>query len=223
MRNVSRVTSSYVGTRSLGSVALLVLFALIGTPAANAAPDAAALIARLERRPPASIVFAEVRFSPLLAEPLIVNGTLVFEGAGVLERRVEAPYRETTTIGGESVRIQREGEQPRTFALRRAQELRGFVTGMLGLLTGDNALIEKHFSLTAAGDDARWRLDLEPVDDRLRQRLRNIIVAGAADEPRCFVVVDTQGGTSVMLLGAEAELPLPPPVVLAELIGRCAE
>jgi hypothetical protein len=223
MRNLARVSSIGVGTRSLRAAALLALFALIGAAAANAAPDAAALIARLERQPPASIAFAEVRFSPLLAEPLIVHGTLVFESAEVLHRRVEAPYRETTTIGGESVRVERDGGEARTFALRRAQELRGFVTGMLGLLTGDNALLEKHFTVTAAGDDARWRLDLAPVDDRLRQRLRNIIVAGGADEPRCFVVVDTQGGTSVMLLGAEAEVPLPPPVVLAELIGRCAE
>jgi hypothetical protein len=222
MRNVSRATS-LGGTRSLRSVKLLALFALLGAAAANAAPDAAALIARLEREPPASIAFAEVRFSPLLTEPLIVSGTLVFESAGVLQRRVEAPYRETTTIGGESVRIERDGAEPRTFALRRAQELRGFVTGMLGLLTGDHALLERHFEVTAAGDDARWRLELTPVDDRLRQRLRNIVVAGAVDEPSCFVIVDTQGGTSVMLLGAEAELPLPAPVVLAELIGRCAE
>ena len=119
--------------------------------------------------------------------------------------------------------MERDGEPARTFALRRAPELRGFVTGMLGLLTGDSALIDEHFSVVAAGDDERWRLDLEPVDDRLRQRLSNIIVAGAADEPRCFVIVDTAGGTSVMLLGAAAALQLPPPIVLAELLGRCAE
>ena len=164
-----------------------------------------------------------MRFSSLLVEPLVVSGTLTYEGEGALQRRVEHPYRESTAIRGETVRVERDDEKPRTFALRRAPELRGFLTGMLGLLAGDSSLINTHFSVTASGDDERWRLDLEPVDDRLRQRLRNIIVAGRTDEPRCFVIVDTEGGTSVMLLGPVAALPLSPPIVLAELLGRCAE
>jgi hypothetical protein len=201
------------------AAALLALW----TTAASAAPDTAALVARLKRQPPASIAFAEVRFSPLLAEPLVVNGTLFFEGGGVLRRQVEAPYRETTTIGGETVRIERDGEAARTFALRRAPELRGFTTGMLCMLTGDHSLLDEHFDVTATGDDAQWRLELAPSDGRLRERLSNIIVAGGATEARCFVIVDARGGTSVMLLGSEAAEPLTPPIVLAELIGRCAE
>ena len=200
-----------------------VLLTAVTVTVASAAPDSAALIARLARHAPASVSFAEVRFSSLLIEPLVVHGTLEYEGAGVLNRRVETPYRENTSIRDETVRVERDGESARTFALRRAPELRGFVTGMLGLLTGDSSLIDEHFSVVASGDDERWRLDLEPVDARLRERLSNIIVAGGADEPRCFVIVDTQGGTSVMLLGAAADLTLPAPIVLAELLGRCAE
>jgi hypothetical protein len=218
--SVSRATNASACVRLLRAVTLL---AFGPAMAASAAPDAAALIARLERQPPASIAFTEVRFSSLLVEPLVVSGTLTHEGEGALNRRVETPYRESTAIRGETVRVERDDEAPRTFALRRAPELRGLLTGMLGLLTGDSALIHEHFDVTAAGDDERWRLDLEPTDSRLRQRLRNIIVAGRADEPHCFAIVDTEGGTSVMLLGAAAALPLSPPIVLAELLGRCAE
>jgi hypothetical protein len=200
-----------------------VLLTAVTATVASAAPDSAALIAQLARRAPASISFAEVRFSSLLDEPLVVHGTLEYAGAGVLNRRVDSPYGESTSIRDETVRVERDGESARTFALRRAPELRGFVTGMLGLLTGDSALIEEHFSVVASGDSERWRLDLEPVDARLRERLSNIIVVGGAGEPRCFVLVDTQGGTSVMLLGAAAALPLTSPIVLAELLGRCAE
>ena len=147
------------------------LLAAVTATVASAAPDSAALIARLARRAPASIAFAEVRFSSLLVEPLVVHGTLEYEASGVLNRRVETPYRESTSIRDETVRVERDGESARTFALRRAPELRGFVTGMLGLLTGDSSLIDEHFSVVAAGDDERWRLDLEPVDDRLRATL----------------------------------------------------
>jgi hypothetical protein len=207
-------------TRLLRAATLL---ATVATTVATAAPDTDALIARLARPPPASIAFAEARFSSLLVEPLVVSGTLTYEGDGALQRRVEHPYRESTAIRGETVRVERDDEAPRTFALRRAPELRGFLTGMLGLLTGDSSLIDEHFNITASGDDDKWRLDLEPVDDRQRQRLRTIVVTGRTDESRCFVIVDTEGGTSVMLLGTAAALPLSPPIVLAELLGRCAE
>ena len=213
LRSVPRAMSRYATA----------LLAFCAATAVCAAPDSAALIGRLARTPPASVAFTEVRFSSLLAEPLVVNGTLIFEGGGVLRRRVEAPYRETTTIAGETVRIERDGGEARTFALRRAPELRGFMTGMLGLLTGDASLIDEHFSVAAAGDDEQWRLDLTPADERMRQRLRNIIVAGGATEPRCFAIVDAQGGTSVMLLGSEAAQPLPAPIVLSELLSLCAE
>ena len=219
--SVTRALSRSIA--ALEARAAILLAAVATTGVASAAPDSSALIARLARPPPASIAFAEVRFSSLLAEPLVVSGTLTYEGEGVLNRRVESPYVESTAISGETVRVERDDESPRTFALRRAPELRGFLTGMLGLLTGDSSLIDEHFDVTAAGDDERWRLDLEPTDDRLRQRLRNIIVVGGADEPRCFVIVDTAGGTSVMLLGAAAALPLTAPIVLAELLARCAE
>lgn len=199
------------------------LLTIVAATAASAAPDSDTLIARLARPAPSSVAFAEIRFSALLREPLVVSGTLTYEGEGGLHRRVENPYRESTSIRGETVRVERDDEPPRTFALRRAPELRGFLTAMLGLLTGDSSLIDEHFSVVTSGDDEHWRLDLEPVDGRLRQRLRNIVVAGSADEPRCFVVVDTEGGTSVMLLGAAAALPLAAPIGLAELLGRCAE
>ena len=108
------------------------LLTVVATTAASAAPDSDTLIARLARPPPASVAFAEVRFSALLREPLVVSGTLKYEGSGVLQRHVETPYRESTTIRDETVRIERDGESARTFALRRAPELRGLLTVMGG-------------------------------------------------------------------------------------------
>jgi hypothetical protein len=219
MQTVSRTTDAGVAALALCFVALL---ALVATMAANAAPDSAALLARLARTPPASTAFTEVRFSALLAEPLVVSGMLDYESAGVLNRRVETPYRETTTISGETVRVERPGETTRTFALRRAPELRGLLTGMIGLLTGNGSFIGEHFTITTAGDDSSWRIDLEPRDGRVRQRLSGIRVTGGGDESRCFAILDTEGGASVMLLGAAAAETLPQPLVLAELLGRCA-
>jgi hypothetical protein len=197
------------------------LLPALAATAASAAPDSDTLIARLARPPPASIAFAEVRFSSLLREPLVVSGTLEYEGSGALQRHVEIPYRESTTIGDETVRIERDGESVRTFALRRAPELRGLLTVMSGLLAGDGSLIARHFDVTASGDDASWRLDLTPTDTRLRQQLTEIVIAGGEAEPRCLVLRGDRSGASVMLLGAAATWPLSPPPAMPELLDRC--
>ena len=73
------------------------------------------------------MAFTEVRFSSLLREPLVVSGELGYSGAGSLERRVTAPVPRDDDDRGESVRIERDGEAPRSFALKRAPELQGFV------------------------------------------------------------------------------------------------
>jgi hypothetical protein len=207
--------------RDLSAKAVTAIATLLSAALSHAQPDASALIERMKRAPPASIAFVEVRFSTLLVEPLVVGGTLVYEGEGSLTRRVETPYHEQSAIRDETVRVEREGEEPRTFALRRAPELRGLLTGMIGLLAGDPSFIGEHFAITTAGDDQRWRLDLEPTDDRLERRLSEIVVAGAAAEPHCFVIRDSQGGASVMLLGAGAAHPLPAPLTLPELLAHC--
>ena len=154
--------------------------------------------------------------------PLVVSGELDYEGAESLNRRVTDPYEEITTIRGEAVRVERAGQPPRTFSLHRAAELRGLVTGMTGLLAGNDKLIAQHFRGDDEGspDDA-WRIDLKPTDGRIQKRLRGITVTGAGAEPHCFVIRDTQGGASVMLLGAAAKA-LPPTTTLADLLGSCA-
>ena len=184
-----------------------------------AAPDAAKLIAGLARKAPASIAFAEVRFSSLLREPLIVSGNLAYGGPGNLERQVARPYRETTTIRGESARIEREGEEPHTFALKHAPELQGFLRAFGALLAGDAATLERSFAVAASGDDSRWQLELTPTDSRTRRRVRTIVVNGRNDEPRCVATLDVQGGGSVLLLGAATAVA--PYTSLDDLLTQC--
>jgi hypothetical protein len=215
--------SRRVITRTCGSFAgSLLLVALLSGSGALAAPDGNDIIKHLARPAPASVAFVEARFSSLLVTPLVVSGELDYAGADSLNRRVTEPYQETTTIRGEAVRVERTGQPPRTFSLHRAPELRGLVTGMTGLLAGNDALIAQHFEVTTKGaaDDA-WRIDLAPTDNRIQKRLRGITVTGFRSDPHCFVIRDTQDGASVMLLGAAAK-PVPPTATLADLLASCS-
>ena len=169
-----------------------------------AAIDPDALIARLARPAPASIAFKEVRVSPLLREPLVVAGQLEFSGPSSLNRHVREPYREDTSIRGESVRVEREGEQPRSFALKRAPELRGLLTGFSALLSGDVPALKRSFDVQAQGSEESWTLLLVPLDTRARRRLQKIEITGHDSTPRCFSLLNADGGASVMILGDAA-------------------
>jgi hypothetical protein len=174
------------------------------TPIWPAELDGNALIRRLARPAPASISFTEIRFSSLLDQPLVVSGELGYLGPERLDRVVTDPYREKTTIRGESVRVEREGESPRTFALKRAPELRGLLTAFSALLAGDPSAVARNFSVTAEGEGSVWQLTLTPTDARARKRLRELTMNGQGDEPLCFTVTSADGSQSIMLLSGQA-------------------
>jgi hypothetical protein len=212
------MTSGKSNLRSL----LAVLTLLPGLSATAATLDADALIKRLAKPAPATVAFREVRFSPLVTEPLIVAGELGYDGPTSLDRRVTEPYRETVAIRGESVRVEREGEPVRSFGLNRAPELRGLLSGFTALLAGDPAVLEQSFKVEASGTDQTWTLELTPLDTRARRRLQQIVVNGRADIPECFTMLTAKGGASVLLLGAAADRELPKPTTLDGLKHQCS-
>jgi outer membrane lipoprotein carrier protein LolA len=201
--------------------ALLGAALLVSAASSAVEADADALIARLARPAPSSVAFAEVRFSSLLAEPIVVSGELHYGGPASLDRRVLQPYVETTAIRGDSVRVERAGEQPRSFALRRAPELRGLAIGLSAMLAGDVAAVRREFTVTASGDDSEWTVILVPLDDGAQRRLRQIVVTGAGAEPHCFAMLGARDGASVMLLGPAAAAPLAAGLTLEYLLDHC--
>jgi hypothetical protein len=202
-------------------ILLAVTLAMVLPTAWCADLDADSLIRRLARPAPASIAFKEVRYSSLLREPLIVSGELGYAGPTELERKVLAPYREITTISGDSVRVERDAEQPRTFALKRAPELRGLLAGFSALLAGDIPTLRRNFTVQLSGSENSWNLELTPVDTSAQRRVNRILVNGRADTPKCFSTLNRDGGASVMLLGPAANADVPKAATLDRLLTLC--
>lgn len=131
------------------------------------------------------------------------------------------PYREHTAIRGESVKVERDGEKPRSFALKHAPELRGLLSGFSAMLSGDAATLRQTFNVKLAGDANAWTLELTPLDTKAQRRLREIEVTGHENEPRCFAMTTADGASSVLLLGAAASAAVPKDVTLDSLQKRC--
>jgi hypothetical protein len=183
--------------------------------------DADALIARLAKPAPATIEFTEVRFSRLVREPLIVSGELGYSGPNSLDRRVTTPYHENTSIRGESVKVERDGEKPRSFALKHAPELRGLLTGFSAMLAGDAAALRQTFTVEATSNSDQWTLELTPKDVKAQRRLHRMDVVGAGTEPRCFSMITADGANSILLLGPVAKEPVPKDIDQKALYQRC--
>ena len=202
--------------------AALSALACLAVATASAAPDARTLVGRIAREAPSSTAFTEARFSKLLRQPLVVSGELAYLGAGSLDRRVTSPFREMTTIRGNTVRIEREGEDARSFALGRVPELEGFLTAFGALLAGDSAALERTFAIAANGDEAgKWTLELTPLDERVRRRVIAIRIYGSGDELDCVATSDTQETGSVMMLGGRPPAAISPASSFDDLIAHC--
>ena len=183
--------------------------ALASAPARTATPDPYALLASLARPAPATTPFVEVRYSRLLTIPLVTSGELEYRGPGSLGKRIAAPYHENTQIEGQDVRVEREGQKPRRFSLERAPELKGLLASFGAMIGGDRTTLEAYFAVSAGDEGNGWTLTLAPKDPRTKKRIAGVVVHGAGNAPRCFVVTEASGNASVLMIGATAGAPLP--------------
>ncbi len=203
---------------------VLAVALLLASPNAPAADwGTTALLERLARPAPATIGYTEVRFSNLLTEPLVVSGELAYLGPGVLERRVEHPFQETTTIRGEDVTVKREGEPQQRFSLKRAPELRSMLEAFGALLAGNRTMLEQSFSYRLEGDESRWHIDLVPRDAKVRRKLESVTVNGAQDQPQCLALIEPDGDADFLQLGDSAAASLPASPDRVSLEARCRE
>jgi hypothetical protein len=205
-----------------GRSAWLAVLGCLAAASAAAAPDARTLVEGLARQAPSNVPFIEARYSKLLREPLVVSGELTYVGAASLDRRVTSPYRETTTIRGNTVRIEREGHAVRSFALERVPQLEGFLTAFAALLGGDSTALERTFAIAANGDEAGdWTLDLAPLDERARRNVVMIRIYGSGKELRCVATGDAKESGSVMIVGDSAPAAISPTSSFDDLISHC--
>jgi hypothetical protein len=207
-----------------GTLALTcALLAADASTPSPAAPDAAAIVARLARPAPADTAYREVRFVSVLKQPLVLDGSLHYGGDGELGKDVDRPYRETTTISHGKVEVRRTGKPAQRFSLERAPELQALLAAFSALLGGDAATLGRYYDIAAAQDGDRFTLTLTPRLPDLARHLREVVVDGRGNEPRCFSFRQKDGDSSVMLLGPLRESVLADPPTTAALAALCRD
>ncbi|AWV06019.1 LolA-related protein [Marilutibacter maris] len=219
--------------RSMAIAAMLLAttMAMAPLPAAETRRDAASaglvgadadvdwVLARIARPAPARTPFLELRDSPLLKAPLRVQGEYRREADDALVREVSSPYPETTTIAEGTVRIERAGRSPRSFAMSRAPELAALQASFGALLAGDRARLERHYRVEVDGSRRAWTLVLTPRDASLAAQVASVTLYGRGAELRCIESAPADGRVQRSLLaGAVVDADgVDDPVALAAL------
>jgi hypothetical protein len=204
------------GSKTWTLLCALTLSLCANTNANASAPEdaatARALVASLGRPAPARTPFAEARFMKMLDKPLVVSGQLAWLGDDRLERTVEHPTREVSTIGNGEVTQQREGRSSRSFSLKRAPQLQLLLDSFVALLGGDASRLEQAFVVQHSADGAdHWTLTLTPRDAKLAQTVSRIDIDGSGNEPHCMRMQEADGDLAIDLLGDyAAKMPTAP-------------
>jgi len=161
-----------------GVALLALLLASVATSAATP-EQVESIIRRIDTPRDTPIPFIERRMNRLLAEPLTLNGEILFMTDGTLSKQIGEPFDERITISARRVELQR-GGKIRRLSLDRRPDIKAFYVGMQALLAGDAAALFESFEVAATESADDWSLDLAPKEKKLRKFVARFVISGKA-------------------------------------------
>ena len=159
------------------------------------------VVASLKEGRESSVSFEEVTYSSLLTKPLVARGVLRFAPPSRLEKDVLEPSHERYVIDGDVVTFESERKQvKRTISLDDYPALRGFVEAFRASVTGDVALLKRHYETVLDGNRRQWVLQLRPRDPAGKTMLDSINFTGSEGRILSITMRLPDGDRSVMTL-----------------------
>ena len=165
--------------------------------------DLDALMALLAQRKSGEARFTEERTVTGFDSPLRSSGTLSFSAPDRFARETLEPRRERLEVVGNQLRLER-GGRVRTLSLDAVPELAALVEGLRGTLTGNAALLRRHFEVRVGGQASLWTLTLSPLDTQLAVQVRQLQLAGAGTDLRSVDLQLAGNERSLMLIEPQA-------------------
>lgn len=157
--------------------------------------DAKALLGAFARMPGLEAGYTEEKRLALLALPLQSRGRILFLPPGYLFRQVEAPEPATLRITPDELVVE-DRDRKEAIDLRRSDTLRVFVTSLVQVFAGDEAALQKAFTLTYTPDpkaERLWTLELLPKGEQLQRMMRSLTLRGEGEAVTVIEVVDPNG------------------------------
>jgi len=145
--------------------------------------------------------FVEVKHLRLLARPLVVSGTLLYQAPDLLEKRATTPNVEILRVEGDWVTVEIPARRiRRSLSLQDNPVLWVFVESLRATLAGDAATLARFHRITMHGDARAWRLELAPIEPAMRAVIASIDISGRGHTIREIEVRESRGDRSVMTI-----------------------
>ena len=191
-----------------GALTLLCLdpfsaFAAAATaPSAQADPAFAQVLTLLAARRHGHAPFTEVHEMAMLKEPLRSSGELFYDAPDRLEKRTLTPRAESLVLDHGILTAQR-GQHRHVLELSAYPQVVPFVESIRATLAGDEAALERYFSIDFQGELAHWTLHLTPKDPALAHTVKDITIEGERDVLHSVVIRQSDGDRSLITIGPE--------------------
>lgn len=189
------------GRRALlaGFAAMVGSFGLAARGEEAAPWDLGQLMRELSSVRSARARFTEKRFLKMLDRPIESSGTLAYEAPSRLEKLTLVPKRELMLVEQDKVTLETGPKSKRrVLSMSDYPALRAFVESIRSTLAGDQATLERFYTVDFGGDPDRWRLKLQPSDTKTKSFVREIRISGRRGEITGVEVDQSDGDRSVM-------------------------
>ena len=176
------------------------IFVLLAWPlAASADLGVTELFDKLAKHKPSRATFVEKKYLSLLDKPVESRGELSFTPPGRLEKRTTSPTAERVVVDGDRITLERAGKRY-TMGLHDQPGVAVLVESIRATLAGDLNGLTKTYSASVAGEAARWKLTLHPLDPAVSTLVERIDIAGEDARVTTVEIFQNDGDRSVMTL-----------------------
>jgi hypothetical protein len=142
--------------------------------------------------------FVEEKHSSLLARPLVLKGTLLYDAPSRVEKRTESPYEERYVVHEDTLLIERYKKRPRSVSLRDHPMIWAFVEGFRATLSGDLKTLQSLYEIRLDGDRNHWRLVLVPLNDEMSGIVESVLIEGSQTDITLIEIREVGGDRSRM-------------------------
>jgi len=123
--------------------------------------------------------FVEKKYIGILDKPLESSGELSFDAPDRLEKRTLKPRPETMLLDGDKLTVTLYEKRPLNLRLQEHPEVAALVESIRGTLSGDQAALEKNYTVDFTGTQDKWQLTLTPVQKAVGKVVRQVRIGGA--------------------------------------------
>lgn len=140
-----------------------------------ALPD---LMQSLAQKKSGKAIFVEKKYMSILDKPLESSGELSFEAPDRLEKRTLKPRPEAMLLEGDKLTLILHDKRPLNLRLQDHPEVAALVDSIRGTLSGDQAALEKNYTIDFKGGQSKWQLTLTPLQKAVAKVVRQIYIGG---------------------------------------------